>query len=112
MLSERSRPLHDEIKSFAKLETFLAAWFVWGSVIARAVALLTLCVRCRLVRERDTEKESDGSDVTLVALKLAMSFALFLAKNLHVTGSLVLAKNFALFLSKNLHLSFCRLEWR
>ena len=27
----------------------------------------------------------DGSDVTLVALKLAMSFALFLAKNLHLS---------------------------
>ena len=34
------------------------------------------------VRERDTEREreKDGSDVTIVALKLAMSFALFLAK--------------------------------
>ena len=34
-------------------------------------------------RERDTEK--DGSDVTIFALKLAMSFALFLAKNLHLS---------------------------
>ena len=36
------------------------------------------------VRERDTERErereKDGSDVTIVALKLAMSFALLLAK--------------------------------
>ena len=37
----------------------------------------------RSVRERDTER--DGSDVTIVALKLAMSFALFLAKNLHLS---------------------------
>ena len=44
----------------------------------------------RSVRERDTER--DGSDVTIVALKLAMSFALFL--------------------TKNLHLSFSPLEWR
>ena len=43
----------------------------------------------RSVRERDTERERererDRSDVTIVALKLAMSFALFLAKNLHLT---------------------------
>ena len=31
-------------------------------------------------RERASERERDGSDVTLVALKLAMSVALFLAK--------------------------------
>ena len=39
------------------------------------------------VRERDTEREreKDGSDVTIVALKLAMSFALFLAKNVHLS---------------------------
>ena len=37
-------------------------------------------------RERDTEREreKDGSDVTIVALKLAMSFAPFLAKNVHL----------------------------
>ena len=60
----------------------------------------------RSVRERDTER--DGSDVTIVALKLAMCFALFLAK----TCTLVLAKSFALFLAKNLHLSFSPLERR
>ena len=41
------------------------------------------------VRERDTERERererDGSDVTIVALKLAMSFALLLAKNVHLS---------------------------
>ena len=39
------------------------------------------------VRERDTEREreKDGSDVTIVALKLAMSFALLLAKNVHLS---------------------------
>ena len=36
-------------------------------------------------RERETEKGTDGSDVTLVALKLAMSFAPFLAKILHLS---------------------------
>ena len=36
------------------------------------------------MRERERETKTDGSDVTLVALKLAMSFALFLAKNLHL----------------------------
>ena len=38
-------------------------------------------------RERERERERDGSDVTRVALKLAMSFALFLAKNLHLSFS-------------------------
>ena len=37
----------------------------------------------REVGERDTER--DGSGVTLVALKLAMSFALFFAKNFHLS---------------------------
>ena len=62
-------------------------------------------------RERDTERERerewDGSDVTLVALKLAMSFALFFAK----MCTLVLAKSFALFLGKNLHLLLGLPSW-
>ena len=37
--------------------------------------------------EREREREKDGSDVTLVALKLAMSIALFLAKKLHLSFS-------------------------
>ena len=53
-------------------------------------------------RERERERERDESDVTLVALKLAMSFALFLAKNLHLSSSI--GEEFALFLAKNLHL--------
>ena len=36
-------------------------------------------------RERYREREKDGSDVTIVALKLAMSFALLLAKNVHLS---------------------------
>ena len=36
-------------------------------------------------REREREREKDGSDVTIVALKLAMSFALLLAKNVHLS---------------------------
>ena len=31
------------------------------------------------------ERQTDGIDITLVALELAMSFALFLAKNLHLS---------------------------
>ena len=46
--------------------------------------------------EREREREREGSDVTLAALKLAMNFAPFLAKNLHIS----LAKSFALFLAK------------
>ena len=42
-----------------------------------------------IVREvhsvREREREKDGSDVTIVALKLAMSFALLLAKNVHLS---------------------------
>ena len=62
------------------------------------------------VRERDTEREreKDGSDVTIVALKLAMSFALLLAKNVHLSN----CDEFCAFLAKNLHLSFSPLEWR
>ena len=40
------------------------------------------------VRERERERyreRKDGSDVTIVALKLAMSFALLLAKNVHLS---------------------------
>ena len=36
-------------------------------------------------REREREREKDGSDVTIVTLKLAMSFALLLAKNVHLS---------------------------
>ena len=36
-------------------------------------------------REREIQREKDGSDVTIVALKLAMSFALLLAKNVHLS---------------------------
>ena len=37
-------------------------------------------------RERESmrERERDGSDVNIFAQKLAMSFAIFLAKNLHL----------------------------
>ena len=50
-------------------------------------------------RERDIQTERDGSDVTLAAMNLAMTFAPFPAKTLK------LATNFAPFLAKNFHLS-------
>ena len=43
-----------------------------------------VCV-CERERERERYRERDGSDATIVALKLAMSFALFLAKYLHLS---------------------------
>ena len=43
---------------------------------------MCVCV-CVCVRER--ERGTDESAVSLVALKLAMSFAPFLAKNLHLS---------------------------
>ena len=59
-------------------------------------------------RERYRESEKDGSDVTIVALKLAMSFALLLAKNVHLS----IGEEFCAFsLPKNLHLSFSPLAW-
>ena len=52
-------------------------------IIGSAEALPILCIRCtRWEREIQTEREWDGSDITLVALKLAKKFALFLAKTL------------------------------
>ena len=52
------------------------------------------------MRERDTEREreKDGSDVTIVALKLAMSFALLLAKNVHLS----IGDEFCAFLAKKI----------
>ena len=47
---------------------------------------MCVCVRER-EREREIDRQTDGSDVTLVALKLAKSFALYLAKNLHLSFS-------------------------
>ena len=84
----------------------IARYFILGS----AESLPILCVRCarwererERERERDTEREREreryGSDVTLVALKLSMNFAPFLAKTLK------LAMNFAPFFAKNFHLS-------
>ena len=84
-------------------------------IIGSAEALPILCMRCarwereiQRERERERERERDGSDVTLVALKLAMSFALFLAKNFHLS----IGEEFTLFLAQNLHLSFSPLERR
>ena len=36
-------------------------------------------------REREIQRKKDGSDVTIVALKLAVSFSLLLAKNVHLS---------------------------
>ena len=62
----------------------------------------------RSVRERERERERDASDVTLVTLKLAMNFAPFLAKNLHLS----IGEEFCTFPFQNLHLRFSPLEWR
>ena len=52
-----------------------------------------------LVREREILRETDGSDVTIVALKLAMSLHFPLPK-------FALGDEFTLSLAKNLHFSF------
>ena len=58
-------------------------------------------------RYREREREKDGSDVTIVALKLAMSFALLLAKNVHLSiifpSWMALSSHF--LLPKTLHFS-------
>ena len=51
-------------------------------------------------RERDLDTEKDGSDVTIVALKLAMSLHLLLPKT-RTTGD-----EFTLSLAKNSHFLF------
>ena len=81
-------------------------------IIGSAEALPILCVRCTRCererdiqrerdrekeRERERERERDGSDVTLVALNLAKRFALF-----SLPKTLKLAKSFALFLAKKI----------
>ena len=72
-------------------------------IIGSAEALPILCVRyIRWERERERERdtERDGSDVTIVALKLAM--------NLHVplTKIRTIRHRFTLSLAKDSHLSF------
>ena len=77
-------------KSTAKLR---ASWlqkdgvlFFFLHIIESAEALPILCVRyIRWERERERERdtEKDGSDVTIVALKLAMNLHVPFAKNSH-----------------------------
>ena len=62
----------------------------------------------REVREREIQRERarNGSDVTLVALKLEKSFALFLATNLHLSFSpMKKGAEFTLSVAKTLHYS-------
>ena len=49
-------------------------------------------------REREIQREKDGSDVTIVALKLAMSFARLFAKNVHLS----IGDEFCAFLAKKI----------
>ena len=61
------------------------------SVLAKSFALFLAKIhaqyrkRFRASYNTEREREKDGSDVTIVALKLAMSFALLLAKNVHLS---------------------------
>ena len=59
-------------------------------------------------RYREREREKDGSDVTIVSLKLAMSFALLLAKNVHLS----IGEEFCAFPCQKICTSFSPLEWR
>ena len=61
------------------------------------------------VREREIQRERDGSDVTIVALKLAMS----LAMNLHFPLPKIrtIGDELTLSLAKNSHFSFLPSHW-
>ena len=59
-------------------------------------------------REREIQREKDGSDVTIVALKLAMSFALLLAKNVHLS----IGDEFCAFPCQKFFTSVSPLDWR
>ena len=69
---------------------------------------LHMAVRRIEERERERKRRIPENDVTLGALKLTMSFALFLAKNLHLS----IGKEFCTFRCQKLHLCFSSLEWR
>ena len=67
-------------------ERIPAAVTLWQKVYYRKRGSASYIVReVHSVREREIQREKDGSDVTIVALKLAMSFALLLAKNVHLS---------------------------
>ena len=74
----------------------------WEIVSERSVSVLQEARKrflyCALGALGEREREWDGSDVTLVALKLARNFAPFVAKTLK------LVMNFAPFPAKKLHL--------
>ena len=59
---------------------------------------------CERERERYRKRETDGSNVTSVALKLAMSFALFLAKICTLVSPLLNGAEFTLSVAKNVAL--------
>ena len=106
----------------ARWPTYLGMHVYRKSIIGSAEALPILCVRCarwerEIQREKESERERErerlGSDVTLVAQKLAMNFAPFLAKRwnwwwiLHLSlPNAEIGDEFCTFpLPKNLHLS-------
>ena len=73
----------------------------WVIIIGSAEALPILCVRYfRCEREREIQRERDGSDVTIVALKLAMNLHIPLPKIRTIGDELTLS------LAKNSHFSF------
>ena len=78
-------------KIFRRFIIESASYCAWGALGERE-------------REREIQREKDGSDVTLVALAIHLSLPKICTS--------VLAKSFALFLSKKLHLSLSPLEGR
>ena len=79
--------------------------FFFASIIGSAEALPILCVRYfrwerEIQTERERETERDGSDVTIVALKLAMNLHFPLPKIRTIGDELTLS------LAKNSHFSF------
>ena len=88
----REEKLHVRCTFLARKSAKLIANF--SAKMVASLPSFSLCIigsaeALHIVREvhsvREREREKDGSDVTIVALKLAMSFTLFLAKNVHLS---------------------------
>ena len=106
---ERKMPCYTFLSFAQEVENIWVKTSKSGVIIGSAEALPILCVRyfrwareiqTERERERERETERDGSDVTIVALKLAMNLHFPLPKIRTIGDELTLS------LAKNSHFSF------